>query len=226
MRLQTCQRLSRGRGRRRRYCRIRILSILSCNCNGSLALLFLSADSLADFVQDALYFINHGSNAGGFLQLNLSTRFDAMFQTARGRAGVEVGNAFNQMLACHAKKAHPIKPVVRFAVMTMHGARDRVIVNSQPAIKRKHDFKNFPATHGAKVDLLLFCVRAIGTDAVTIADEKTDYRLIYIPVAANHQAHQHRLSGLNDLYTMTCSICQFGCNNLGAAISVSISVAE
>src|SRR3989442_3582119 len=207
MRLQTRQRFSRDRGRGWRYCRVRIVSILSRNCNGSLTLLFLSADSLANFVQDAFYFIDHGSSAGGLFQLNLRTRFDAMFQTARGRTGVEIGDAFNQMLAGHAKKAHTIKPVVCFAVMTMHGARDRVIVNSEPAIKRKHDFKNFVATHGAKLDLLLFRVGTIGTDAVTITYQKTDYRLIDIPVAANHQAHQQRLSGFNDLDAMTRCVC-------------------
>src|SRR5260370_29175430 len=112
MRLQTRERFSRNRGRGWRYCRIRIVSILNRNCNGSLALLFLSADSLANFVQDALYFVDHVSSAGGLLQLNLRARFDTMFQTARGRTGVEIGDAFNQMLAGHAKKAHPIKPLV------------------------------------------------------------------------------------------------------------------
>src|SRR5438128_5807089 len=226
MRFQTRQRFSRNRRRGWRYCKFRIVSILSRNCNGSLALLFLSADPLANFVQDALYFIDHGSSAGGFLQLNLRTRLDAMLQPTRGRTGIEIGDAFNQMLTGHAKKPNAVEPVVGFAVMTMHSARDRIIVNSQPAIKRTHGFKHFPATHGAKLDLLLFRVRAIGTDAVTIAYEKTDYRLIDNPVAANHQAHQQRLSGLNDLDAMTCSICQFGCDNLGAAVSMSISVAE
>src|SRR5437016_9403336 len=100
MRLQTRQRFSRDPGRGWRYGRIRIASILSRNYHGSLALLFLSADSRANFVQNALYFINHGSSAGGLLQLNLRTRFDAMFQTARGGTAVEIGDAFNQMLAC------------------------------------------------------------------------------------------------------------------------------
>src|SRR5438132_8164336 len=206
MGLHTRQRFRRGRGRTWRYCGIRIVSILTCNCHGSLALFFLSTDSLPNFIQDALYFINHGSSAGGLLQLNLSTRLDSMFQMARGRTGVEIGDAFNQMLTCHAKKPNAVEPVVCFAIMTMHGARDRVIVNSQPAIKRKHDFKNFVATHGAKVDLLLFRVCTVSTDAVTITDQKTDYRLIDIPVAANHQAHRQRLSGLNDLDAMMCSI--------------------
>src|SRR5260370_16856745 len=111
MRLQTRQRFSRNRGGGWRYWRIRIVSIVNRNCNGSLALLFLSADSLANFVQDALYFIDHGSSAGSLLQLNLRTRFDAMFQTARGRTGVEIGDAFNQMLAVYGQKRHPIKPI-------------------------------------------------------------------------------------------------------------------
>src|SRR5207244_10111826 len=115
----------------------------------------------------------------------LRTRLDAMFQKARGRTGIEIGDAFNQMLTGHAKKPNAVEPVVRFAVMTMHSARDRIIVNSQPAIKRKHGFKNFPATHGAKLDLLLLRVRAIGTDAATIAYQETDYPLRHVPGAAH-----------------------------------------
>src|SRR5438270_5615632 len=139
MRLQTSQRFGRDGGRSWRYCRIRIISILSRDCNGGFALLFLGAHALANFIQDALYFIDHCSSASGFSQLNLSTRFDATFQTVRGRAGIEVGDAFNQRLARYSKKAHAVEPVVSFAVMTVHCAGDRVIVNSQPAIKRKHD---------------------------------------------------------------------------------------
>src|SRR4051812_37242646 len=86
--------------------------------------LVLATHALANFVQDAFYFINHGSCFDGFRQLRLSVQCCAARRASNAHACVEVGHAFSSRGAGHPEKARAVNPIKSFASPAMHRASD------------------------------------------------------------------------------------------------------
>src|SRR2546425_2612475 len=112
-----------------------------------------------------------------------------MFDLPSAGTGVEVGHTFRYRRARNLKKVGAINPVVSLSIAAVDCACDRIIVHAQPTVERKDNLQQTAAPHGAKIDLLLFGIRPVSADAMSITNEEANYRVVSILVDADQDAH-------------------------------------
>src|SRR5205085_11538905 len=105
------------------------------------------AQSVFDFV------VNHASSPRSLridesrAVLNPQSEFRApQSESAGRRAGVEVGEAFDQHGARDAEEDCAVEPIVADAVAAVDGERDGELVESEPAVEGEADLYNVAAT--------------------------------------------------------------------------------
>src|SRR2546429_9711448 len=105
----------------------------------------------------------------------------------------------------------------------MDGTGNRIVIDTEPTVKCKHDFHRFAAMDDPDFKLLFAGVGPKGADAMTIADQKTDYRLIHVGIESSRDFHGNGRAGINDFHPTMSGISQLSYHNLRTSISVTIS---
>src|SRR2546430_127570 len=135
---------------------------------------------------------------------------------------VEIGDALSQLEAGHAKEKCGIEPIVSETVTAMHRQRYGILIDSEPAIETESNFDRLAASDGFKVDLLLFCVRAISVDAKAISNQKADYRIFDIAKKPYRKAQAERCATLHYVRVCAGGVEQLGADNFSAAVTVPV----
>src|SRR6266542_2998665 len=113
-----------------------------------------------------------------------------------GHAGIEVGNSFCQGHTRDSYEERSIQPIISLPVATVDCQRDRILIDAKPTVESKSNLDHLTTTHGAKLYLLLFRVRAVGMNAVEVAYKKTYDRIGYVVIKTRHHAQRYRLAAL------------------------------
>src|SRR6266545_1895275 len=141
-------------------------------------------------------------------------------------AGIKVGNPFSQAHARDSYEERCIEPVISLPVTTVDCQRDRILIDAEPTIESKSNLDHLTTAHGPKFHLLFFRVRAVGMDAVGVADQKTNYRIVHVMMKARQHAQRQWLATLDDFHASARGIGQLRSNNLGTSVAMAVSVAN
>src|SRR5205085_9350874 len=143
-----------------------------------------------------------------------------------GRAGVEVGETFDQHGACDAEEDRAVEPVVADAVAAVDGERDGELVESEPAVEGEADLYNVAAAERAEFDPLFLRVRAVDVYAVAVVDEEAEDRVVNLALESRAHAKRQRRARLDDSGGPSRRVEKFGAHDLGAAVAVPVCVAQ
>src|SRR5439155_16590597 len=116
-----------------------------------------------------------------------------------------------------------VQPIVCLTAVTVNGAGNRILIDTQPTVKCERRFHRFAAMHAAEFQLVFVSVGAKGADAMTISDQKPDYRIIDISIESSRYFHSERRAGFNDFHATMSGISQFSYDNLSTSVSVTIA---